>query len=100
MVNISELCQLQQLPSEVRAAVAGKAEEGKVKRGSCRGTVSVHQNALLWFCSPELEVAQIAKQRFWSQQAHLLKVVSLIGLFLILQDLVLGPVHMKRQVLH
>lgn len=49
MVNISELCQLQQLPNEVIPAVARNAEEVKVETGSCRGTVSVHQNALLWF---------------------------------------------------
>lgn len=84
MVNISELRQLQQLPNEVIPAVARNAEEGKVERGSCRRAVSVHQNALLWFCSPELEVA---KQRFWPQQAHLLKVVSLIGLFLVISTM-------------
>lgn len=69
MVNISKLCQLQQLPSEVRAAVAGKAEDNGsggwkevVVEGQfvcikmpCYG--SAHQYLL--------EVTQLANQRFW-----------------------------------
>ena len=71
MVNVSELFQLQQLPSEVRAAAAGKVEDnggGGWKEVVIEGQFlcikmpcysSIHQYLL--------EVTRLANQRFWPQ---------------------------------
>lgn len=71
MINISELCQLQQLPSEVKAAVAGKAEDN----GGGGWKKVVIEGQFLCIKMPRygsvqqylLAVTQLTNQRFWPQ---------------------------------